>query len=261
LRLPHLFPLVVKTIDNIGDAEIQDVAIPTGIPIIYKFEKLDDKLTSIPPRGDRQTACQVHMKGLFLEKPGLLKEALVRELEWSKQVPGYNASMGREKTSMTSLERSLFKLAAERELGAWAGELIDPLAVPEEDDGSDGNNGKPIRLVEDDIWELGIKEMQRGNQFDPDSPVFRQEGANDDSTVVKGSVSMLDGLKDDEETGAKEEATKVNLISSLNPPCGIAMPSAAVVPGLGSTPIRRDACKYSAVHEVNGMVRRYKPTN
>ena len=65
---------LVKTIDNIGDEEIQDVAIPTGIPIVYKFEKLaNGQLLSIPPNSEENSVSQVHMTGKFLEKPGLLK--------------------------------------------------------------------------------------------------------------------------------------------------------------------------------------------
>ena len=72
----HTLRGLVKAIDNISDEDIKQVAIPTGIPIIYKF---DHKLESLPPPGDLQTASQVHMNGLFLEEPGLLKQALARE--------------------------------------------------------------------------------------------------------------------------------------------------------------------------------------
>ena len=53
---------LVKTIDNIGDEEIQEVAIPTGIPIVYKF---DQNLQSVPPSkdGDQSAVSQVHMNG------------------------------------------------------------------------------------------------------------------------------------------------------------------------------------------------------
>ena len=65
---------LVKTIDKIGDEEIQDVAIPTGIPIVYKFEKqANGDLLSIPPKNEEHSVSQVHMTGKFLEKPGLLK--------------------------------------------------------------------------------------------------------------------------------------------------------------------------------------------
>lgn len=48
---------LVKTIDEISDTDIQDVAIPTGIPIVYKF---DHSMKSVRPSGDRQTASQIH---------------------------------------------------------------------------------------------------------------------------------------------------------------------------------------------------------
>lgn len=90
---------LVKTIDNIGDEEIQEIAIPTGIPIVYKFKKVANtesssstagggtttKLISIDDAKDDGLVSQVHMKGKFLEKPGLLKEALKLEEGWKVQ--------------------------------------------------------------------------------------------------------------------------------------------------------------------------------
>lgn len=132
---------LVKTIDKIGDEEIRDVAIPTGIPIVYKFEKgIDGELRSVPPTNNREgSVSQLHMKGQFLEKPGLLKEALKLEGDWTQRVPGYDDTMSRHKRPMTGLERSLYKLNAVRELGEWATEFIDLDADVGEDDGNDGN--------------------------------------------------------------------------------------------------------------------------
>lgn len=137
----------------------------------------------IPPNGNRQTAFQVHMKGMFLEKPGLLKEGLKREEEWSTTVPGYNSAMNRNLRSMTALERSLTKLEAERALGDWAGQFVDTSSGLIEDDGGDGNMGKGIQLVnEDNVWANGISDLEQGNAFDPDSTVFHQakQGIVDD---------------------------------------------------------------------------------
>lgn len=65
---------LVKTIDNIGDEEIRDVAIPTGIPIVYNFKRLPSgELKSVSPKTQEHSVSQVNMKGQFLEKPGLLK--------------------------------------------------------------------------------------------------------------------------------------------------------------------------------------------
>jgi len=191
--------VLVKTIDGIGDEEIQEVAIPTGIPIIYKFNK---DMTPLPPSGDRQTASQVHMNGLFLEKPGLLKEALIREEEWKEKVPGYDSTMARTKAPMTPLESSLYKLEAERELGEWAGQFTDPRKAYE-DDGSDGNQGKPIQLVEDDLWDLALQQ--------------EKELVDDEDVVIPSIISNANAH-----------------------PCVTAYPSAAMVPGLGSVPIRKE---------------------
>ena len=210
---------LVKVIDNIDDQDIQEVAIPTGIPIIYKF---DNDLVSVKPNTDQQTAAQVHMNGLFLEKPGLLKEALKREEEWVKKVPGYTQSMGRAPTSMSPLERSLFKLRAEREMGEWAGQFFDP--SKQEDDGSDGNNGKPIQLVEDTVWEFGMEEIRSGEQFGPDVAFHNDATA---SGANGGNVN-------------EEETFNVLMPLESNNPCVTAIPSAALVPGMGTTPIRRD---------------------
>lgn len=151
-----------------------------------------------PPKGG---ASQIHTNGLFLEKPGLLKEALARESEWIEKVPGYDSTMGRQKSPMAALEASLFKLEAERELGKWAGQFVDPRKMYE-DDGTDGNQGKPIKLVEDDLWDFALN---------PDA----------------------------EENQEKSEEDMV--IPSIIPePCVAAFPSAAKVPGMGKIPIRKE---------------------
>ena len=130
---------------------------------------------------------QVHMNGVFLEKPGLLKEALKREAEWKQNVPGYNATISTG-NALTSLELSLNKLNAYRELGEWAGQFVDPNAV-DEDDGSDGNMGKPIQMAEDDVWDQGLREMEQ-----------------------QPMMNVMDDFDDDDES-----TPFVNLISSTQP--------------------------------------------
>jgi 2,3-bisphosphoglycerate-dependent phosphoglycerate mutase len=132
---------------------------------------------------------------------------------------GYTEKMGRAQIPMSALERSLFKLRAEREMGEWAGQFFDPSIA--EDDGTDGNNGKPINLVEDKIWELGMQELRSGEQFNREA-AFRQTG------------SLVDAEND------KDMSKIVMPLLSNNNPCVTAIPSATLVPGLGATPIRRD---------------------
>ncbi|KAL3935262.1 MAG: hypothetical protein SGARI_003052, partial [Bacillariaceae sp.] len=220
---------LVKTIDNIGDAEIQDVAIPTGIPIVYKFDReANGDLVSSPPSKEEHAVGQVHMNGKFLEKPGLLKEALKREEEWSQTVPGYDSTMSRHSRPMTNLERSLYKLNAERELGKIAGELVDWDAL--EDDGNDGNFGKPIALTEDEVWAIGMKEIENGVQFDPDSPVFHSA---ENITIISSNVeegrelvenSMSTGLDED----GDDDETEV-VPNFFAQPCVTAMPPSVIV--------------------------------
>jgi 2,3-bisphosphoglycerate-dependent phosphoglycerate mutase len=168
---------LVKIIDDIGDDEISEVAIPTGIPIVYKF---DEKMNPVAPPPSADRLQQAHMTGLFLEKPGLLKDALKREADWCAQVPGYNSTMQRTKTPMSPKERSLNKLNSERQLGKWAGQFID--GDEDEDDGSDGNMGKPISWqFEDNIWEDALKDLGEGIAFDPDYPKFHPNATSSSS--------------------------------------------------------------------------------
>jgi 2,3-bisphosphoglycerate-dependent phosphoglycerate mutase len=207
---------LVKIIDNIGDEEIQEVAIPTGIPIVYKF---DAKMNPMK-RDDGKFLSQKHMKGVFLEKPGTLKEAIKREREWIDNVPGYSKTMSRSKTAMTPVERALSKLKAEKELGKWAGQFIDD-RTNEEDDGSDGNQGRPINF-EDEAWRKGLDELKEGEQFNPDG-IFHPD--------KKGMILNED--EDDSATAIPELIT--------NSPCMQSMPSQSILPGIGQVPIRRDA--------------------
>jgi hypothetical protein len=207
-----------------------DVALPTGIPIVYKF---NNKMQPIPPSKEEHSVSQVHMNGRFLEKPGLLKEALKREDEWAKAVPGYDSTMSRHTRPMSGLERSLYKLNAVRELGEWASEFID-LSAEVEDDGSDGNFGRPIMLTEDQVWELGMEELESGGQFDPDAPVFHEEKKDASPEPVEANIMPV---------VAKDEnaAVKPTIYAPPTQPCVTSMPSSAILTNGGEVPIRRDS--------------------
>lgn len=108
---------LVKRIDDIGDEAIQNVGVPTGIPLIYKFDR---ELKPVPQPG---RATELGLTGCFLEERGVLRAALKFEAEWSSRVPGYQETM----RSMSSVggydlgpvHRSLYKLNLERELERW----------------------------------------------------------------------------------------------------------------------------------------------
>mmetsp|Transcript_22359 Transcript_22359/g.40111 ORF Transcript_22359/g.40111 Transcript_22359/m.40111 type:complete len:911 (-) Transcript_22359:158-2890(-) len=210
---------LVKIIDNIGDDEIQDIAIPTGIPLVYNF---DSNLNPIPPSSDQKTVTQKHMTGIFLEKPGLLKQAIKREVEWCSNVPDYEKVMSRSTTAaMTPLQRSLSKLEAERQVQTYAAQFVDEAADEEEDDGSDGK----LTLVEQDedkVWAKGLKEIEDGEYLDPDHPDFKEEVVKQEGTLIEEE---------------EEELTAQMYMS----PCVTAMPAAMSVPGIGPVPVRREA--------------------
>jgi hypothetical protein len=180
-------------------------------------------MNSIPPTKEEGAVSQVHMNGLFLEKPGLLKEALKLEEEWARAVPGYDSTMTRHKRPMTTLERSLYKLNAVRELGEWAKDFVDS-DRDLEDDGSDGNMGKPMQLVGGDSWEQGMKEVESGGQFDPDTSVVYEEDG----------IEFLDEMKAFNDTEA-------GVPTFYSQPCITAMPTAAVLQNSKGVPIRRDS--------------------
>jgi 2,3-bisphosphoglycerate-dependent phosphoglycerate mutase len=174
---------LVKLIDNIGDEEIQEVAIPTGIPIVYRFDKQMNPIRQeTDTSNDSSTLSQKHMSGVFLEKPGLLKKAMQREQEWCDNVPGFTRTMTRVNTPMTPLERSLFKLQAIGELGEWATQFFDP-SEQEEDDGSDGNMGKPIQLLEDAAWAAGMQELEHAKAVE-NVDVNKNTGNNTSNHMV-----------------------------------------------------------------------------
>ena len=152
----------------------------------------------------------------------MLKEAFKREEDWSAAVPGYDSTMARHKRPMTSLERSLYKLNAVRELGEWASEFIDPNEAYE-DDGNDGNMGKPIQMLDDEdkVWELGMKELESGGQFDPDAPVFHEDQTNVASE--------------------EDESDMVATPTFYNAPCVTSMPAASVVGSPGLVRTRKDS--------------------
>lgn len=106
---------LVKHIQGLDDDKIiSRLNIPPGIPSVYEFNR---DLKPLHKNDDDSSS----LLGTFLEKPGRLQEALRREAEWKLKVPGYNATMSQISIdrAMSSLEMSLTKLQAERELEEW----------------------------------------------------------------------------------------------------------------------------------------------
>lgn len=113
---------LMKVIDDIGDNEVQEVSMPAGIPFVYKF---DSNMKPLPPPEGKLS--QAHTSGIFLEKPGLLKEALKKTEQWNEVVPG---SFGQqvEVNRVSSLEKALMKLKEDQAMSAVGqrGVVVDP---------------------------------------------------------------------------------------------------------------------------------------
>lgn len=104
---------IVKHIDNLNQTAIQSVAIPNGIPLVYKFDK--------NMRPIKQEGAVSPLSGEFLEKKGLLRAALAREAELAASVPGYSTGNGRfgnidNPPVMDARLRGLAKLSEARQL-------------------------------------------------------------------------------------------------------------------------------------------------
>jgi 2,3-bisphosphoglycerate-dependent phosphoglycerate mutase len=117
--------------------------MPAGIPFVYKF---DSDLTPLPPSKGKLS--QAHTSGIFLEKPGLLKEALKQSEEWNEAVPG---SFGQkvEVNRVSTLEKALQKLKDDQAMSAGGkGVVVDP-----NDDGkliiTNMANGAPTANIEE----------------------------------------------------------------------------------------------------------------
>lgn len=139
----HLFTRSVDFI--LGDIDVfcqsfrsgpGSFAHPNRVDIDTQF---DSDVNPLPPADGKIS--QAHTSGVFLEKPGLLKEALQRSELWNSNVPG---SLGHVQVvqRVSTLEKSLLKLK-EEQAAAVASELMgtgrrsgrDVAAVNPNDDG------------------------------------------------------------------------------------------------------------------------------
>ena len=126
------------------------------------------------------------------------------------------------KQPMTPLERSLNKLKAERELGEWAGQFIDPSSELEEDDGSDGNFGKPVAFVEH------TKKIESGTPN-----VSEKIVSNINNPTVDNRKEENIAVSNNEDTTTTTSSSTVMLNV-----CQTSLPSTAIA-GIGNIPTRK----------------------
>jgi 2,3-bisphosphoglycerate-dependent phosphoglycerate mutase len=92
---------LAKVIDGLSDEDVTDITIPSGMPIVYKF---DQDMKVVEPADP--SLSQIHTSGTFLEKPGRLKEAFEKHSKWSDLL----VIEGGAKKRMSTLEKSLERL-------------------------------------------------------------------------------------------------------------------------------------------------------
>jgi len=109
---------VIKRIDNLTPEQVQDVALPNGIPLVYKFDA--DMKPIIP--AERQGA----LSAAFLETPKALKVLLEKEKSWGKRdqsaqvykglysIIDYESSNLKHPATTLPLMQGLFVLEQER---------------------------------------------------------------------------------------------------------------------------------------------------
>ena len=84
------------------------MAIPTGIPLIYKFNRNlepvhgEDGLPALKLAGG--------VTGTFLEERGLLRRALAQEQEWLSSVPGYGSISSTYHTRVSNVDLTCVRL-------------------------------------------------------------------------------------------------------------------------------------------------------
>ena len=161
---------LVKHIDNLSPAEIQTVGIPNGIPLVYKFENgQGGKLIPI-----RQESAVDPLNGAFLEKKGLLREALEREAELSKRVPGYEKAM----LQRSSLSEESPTSAGDDETAKIMNPILRGLSKLEKET-------QLLALVKDDAERRATSSLKRGIEA---STLTQRSSLN---PSIKGPIIVL----------------------------------------------------------------------
>jgi hypothetical protein len=145
---------LVKVIDNVSDVEIQEVNLPRGIPVVYNF---DQKWKS-QPAGKKLS--QLYTNAVFLEKPGLLEEALKQQEKWRAMVPGLDEDkVGMQVTRDQPMVHALEQLRAEQKAEVAITLSGEFLTKAKKDESSTWNIDGPER------WDDDSSEFEDWDEF------------------------------------------------------------------------------------------------
>jgi 2,3-bisphosphoglycerate-dependent phosphoglycerate mutase len=154
---------LAKVLDGIDDEDIRDVAIPNGVPFVYRFDY--DMTPRKPAEG---SLSQLHTSATYLEKPGLLQEALKKEKARRSSVAGVDEAHVSRRAA--TLEESLYRLRLEQSLVTEVGG--DERDVSFTDDEGDvikvSHSAPPIITEAEERWSDDPSEFEEYDFFSVD---------------------------------------------------------------------------------------------
>lgn len=166
---------LIKVIDDVRNHDIQEVNIPAGIPFVYNFDRKMQPL----PAGKRFSL--EHTNAIFLEKPGLLQEALQRQYLRRKTVPGlaggnFRQYVARDRTLVAALERLREEQSGGIAVSATRNSSFgQPVKVLEHEDHKQQQQLRAHEPWDDDPSEFeDWDEFSLANLDEPTAPMFNR---------------------------------------------------------------------------------------
>lgn len=179
---------LAKVIDGIDDEDISDVAIPNGVPFVYRFDKDMNPLE--PTDG---SLSQVHTSAIYLEKPGLLQEALKKEEVWMSTIPGVDGAHVTKRAA--TMEDSLNRLRIEQSL---VEETDETIFTDEEGDVVKLSRSAPVVTTEaEERWSDDPSEFEEYDFFN----------VEEETDVPVNMVPLMEDTKD--EPASQDDAVVV----------------------------------------------------
>jgi 2,3-bisphosphoglycerate-dependent phosphoglycerate mutase len=156
-----------KVIDNIGDADIQDIKFPKGIPFVYRFEKPiggrhDGGIKTLKP-DPKNSLTQIHTTGSFLETPSSLETA-IKQIDDASSI---NIYLGLSEEELNKKRDNSLKVTLERLRGSSPVTYKHTEAMDDDNDVSYSSTRQP----EIDRWndDPSVFEEYEYDEFDDGS--------------------------------------------------------------------------------------------
>lgn len=190
---------LIKSIDGIGDVEIEDVRVPTCIPFVYRFQKVkggtnDGTLIPITP-DPNSGLTQKHASATFLETPKSLKAAVTEQQDETPDDQHFSGNAPYRSKRAASLQNTLEKLRTTQNLvtPALVGkknaeeDAVD-LGAAKSDDKQDEDDDDNVKLTTSRF----VTELQRWTDDPSEFEEYEyDEFSNDDEEDVPVNVVSI----------------------------------------------------------------------